>query len=154
VFIEDVRDNGTYLRTTWHPERRLFVVSTWSGEVCTGAVRLPAGEAAELATLLVDGLADATGTAPPATAPGAAPAAGPPGPPGPVVRRVGGEPTVGPRDAQGRPKDATPVPHLVPAPSPAGSRRPAGLPDWPTIRRWLTHRTSVPRLGRRADAAS
>jgi hypothetical protein len=138
VFIEDVRDNGTYLRTTWHPERRLFVVSTWAGEVCTGAVRLPAGEAAELATLLVDGLADASERPTPAAAPSSAPIVGPP-------LRAGGDPTVGPRDAHGRPQDAPtpparpgrPVPRARPTPRPA-------LPDWRTIARWLRdHRTDV-----------
>jgi hypothetical protein len=28
VFIEDVRGGGSYLRATWHPERRLFAIST------------------------------------------------------------------------------------------------------------------------------
>jgi hypothetical protein len=58
VFLEDVRGNGTYLRATWHPERRTFVVSTWVGEVCTGAVRLPAADATELVGLVVDGLSE------------------------------------------------------------------------------------------------
>jgi hypothetical protein len=58
VFIEDARRNGTYLRATWHPERRIFVLSTWNGDVCTGAVRLPAAEAADLVGLVADGLAE------------------------------------------------------------------------------------------------
>lgn len=58
VFVEDARGNGSYLRATWHPERRVFVLSTWYGDVCTGAVRLPAAEAADLVGLLVDGLSD------------------------------------------------------------------------------------------------
>jgi len=132
VFIEDVRDNGTYLRTTWHPERRLFVISTWTGEVCTGAVRLPAGEAAELATLLVDGLADAS--------------ARPDVPPAPVVGsplRVGGDPTVGPRDAHGRPQDAPPSHPGRPGWRARPTPRP-NLPDWRTIARWLRdHRTNI-----------
>jgi hypothetical protein len=75
VFIEDARRNGMYLRTTWHPEAGQFVISTWSDEVCTGAVRVPAAEAAELIGLFADGLADAaTAPAPPApsTRPGLA----------------------------------------------------------------------------------
>ena len=122
MFIEDIRENGMYLRTTWHPERRLFVVSTWSGEVCTGAVRLRASEAPELVSLLVDGLAESSSRRD-ATAAGAATGAAPPGT------------QVGPHDADGRPQDAPPS---------SPGRRPAGLPDWRTIRRWLRHRTGVP----------
>lgn len=62
VFIEDARRNGLYLRTTWHPEAGQFVISTWNDEVCTGAVRVPAAEAAELIALFADGLADAATT--------------------------------------------------------------------------------------------
>lgn len=36
MFVEDARRNGTYLRAAWHPEPRLFTISTWTGEVCTG----------------------------------------------------------------------------------------------------------------------
>jgi hypothetical protein len=66
VLIEDARRDGSYLRTTWHAERRAFVVSTWRGEVCTGAVRVPVAAAGELARLLVDGLTQAATTPPPA----------------------------------------------------------------------------------------
>jgi hypothetical protein len=59
VFIEDSRRDGAFLRVTWHPEGGQFVVSTWTDEVCTGAVRVPAAEAAPLIALLADGLADA-----------------------------------------------------------------------------------------------
>jgi hypothetical protein len=79
VFIEDARRNGAYLRATWHPERRVFVLSTWSGDVCTGAVRLPAADAADLVGLVADGLAElAVPPAAPAAASG--PAAGRAGP--------------------------------------------------------------------------
>jgi hypothetical protein len=67
VLIEDARRDGTYLRTTWHPERQAFVVSTWRNEVCTGAVRVPVAASGELARLLIDGLTDAATT--PATPP-------------------------------------------------------------------------------------
>jgi hypothetical protein len=68
VLIEDTRHDGSYLRTTWHAERRAFVVSTWRDEVCTGAVRVPVGAAGELARLLIDGLAEAA-TSPAPTGP-------------------------------------------------------------------------------------
>jgi len=56
VFIRDERNDGRYLRATWHPERQMFVVSTWHDEVCTGAVRMSARDAGDLVTLVVDGL--------------------------------------------------------------------------------------------------
>jgi hypothetical protein len=59
VFIQDARGDDTYLRATWHPERRAFVVSTWRGDVCTGAVRVPVGAAGDLVHVLVDGLTEA-----------------------------------------------------------------------------------------------
>ncbi len=73
MLIEDARRNGQHLRATWHPEKRQFVLSTWSSDVCTGAARLAAEDVAELTGLLVDGLADAAappaGPASPATVP-------------------------------------------------------------------------------------
>jgi hypothetical protein len=62
VLIGDARRNGRYLRATWHPEGRMFVLSTWTDEVCTGAVRVPVDQAADLVNLLADGLGDAAGT--------------------------------------------------------------------------------------------
>lgn len=59
VFVGDARENGVYLRATWHPDGGQFVVSTWNDEVCTGAVRVRAADAAPLIGLLADGLADA-----------------------------------------------------------------------------------------------
>jgi hypothetical protein len=59
VLIEDARRDGHHLRATWHPGRRQFVLSTWSADTCTGAAQLAVGDVAELASLLVDGLAEA-----------------------------------------------------------------------------------------------
>jgi hypothetical protein len=67
VFVEDARREGAYLRMTWHPDGRQFVVSTWIDDVCTGAVRVPVEEAAGLIGLLADGMAEATAAAPPPT---------------------------------------------------------------------------------------
>jgi hypothetical protein len=72
--VFDSRNDGTYLRATWHAEGRQFVVSTWRDDVCTGAVRVPASSAPELIGLLADGLADAATRpieVPPTPAPGA-----------------------------------------------------------------------------------
>jgi hypothetical protein len=60
--IGDIRNDGSYLRTTWHVEGRVFVVSTWNDQVCTGAIRIPVEGAAELVGLLADGLAEASVT--------------------------------------------------------------------------------------------
>lgn len=59
MLIEDSRRNGRYLRTTWHAEGRMFVLSTWTDEVCTGAVRIPVERAPDLINLLTDGVGDA-----------------------------------------------------------------------------------------------
>jgi hypothetical protein len=59
VLIEDARGNDRHLRATWHPETRQFVVSTWIGDTCTGAARLPAEEVADLTSLLLDGINEA-----------------------------------------------------------------------------------------------
>lgn len=62
--IDDARRNGNHLRTTWHADDRVFVVSTWNDRVCTSAVRIPVEQAADLAGLLVDGLGEAVGGTP------------------------------------------------------------------------------------------
>lgn len=78
MLIEDARRNGQHLRATWHPDKRQFVLSTWTADVCTGAARLAAEDVAELTGLLVDGLAEAATVrsapkpAAPATRPGLA----------------------------------------------------------------------------------
>ena len=59
VLIEDARRDGHHLRATWHPGRRQFVLSTWSTDTCTGVAQLAVEDAAELTSLLVDGLAEA-----------------------------------------------------------------------------------------------
>lgn len=73
VLIADARENGTYLRTTWHADRRMFVVSTWNDEVCLGAIRVPVEDAAELMSLLMDGLVEHIGDLPVPDVPPAAP---------------------------------------------------------------------------------
>jgi hypothetical protein len=59
VFVEDARRNGSFLRVTWHPEPRQFVVSNWEGNVCVGATQVPVDRSPELIALLADGLVDA-----------------------------------------------------------------------------------------------
>jgi hypothetical protein len=59
VFVEDERRDGKFLRMTWHPDRRTFVVSTWEGAVCVGAARIRVEQAPPLIEVLAWGLADA-----------------------------------------------------------------------------------------------
>jgi hypothetical protein len=60
VYVEDQRQDGKFLRMTWHPDRRTFVVSTWDGTVCVGATRVPVDQAPAMIGVLAQGLADAT----------------------------------------------------------------------------------------------
>jgi hypothetical protein len=69
VLIEDARRDGRVLRVSWHPERRQFVLSTWQGDVCSGAARVDVADGAELVGLLADGLAEAAAAPPPEVAP-------------------------------------------------------------------------------------
>jgi hypothetical protein len=64
VFVADARGNGHYLRTTWHTEGRTFVMSIWNEEVCLGAVRVPVEDAAEMVSLLMDGLVETVAAGP------------------------------------------------------------------------------------------
>jgi hypothetical protein len=68
VFLLDARGDGQYLRATWHPNGRLFVLSHWQDDVCVAATRLDVADAGELVALLATGLTDAATTpvAPPA----------------------------------------------------------------------------------------
>jgi hypothetical protein len=122
VFIADARRNGSYLRTTWHADGRMFVVSIWNEEVCLGAVRVPVEDAAEIVSLLMDGLIEVVASGPAATL----------GPaPGPGGRRRSAwdefrAPAAGvgpPRRDQGR-RHQAPAPHHRAAPPGAGA---AGL---------------------------
>ena len=59
ILLEDARGADRHLRVTWHPEPGQFNVSTWHGDVCSGAVRIDADHAAALIALLGHGMADA-----------------------------------------------------------------------------------------------
>jgi hypothetical protein len=66
VFVEDFRDNGAYLRATWHPDRAVVVLSHWQGDICRASTAIPVAEGSKLIELLVTALRDAavSGTAP------------------------------------------------------------------------------------------
>jgi hypothetical protein len=61
TLLPDARGVERFLRVSWHPDARQFVISTWVGEECVGTVRLVADAAAELVTVLSQGLADSAG---------------------------------------------------------------------------------------------
>jgi hypothetical protein len=58
VLIEDTREDGQYLRVTWHRDARQFVLSHWRDDTCVAATRIDPAAAADLVRLLADGLAD------------------------------------------------------------------------------------------------
>jgi hypothetical protein len=64
IFVSDVRGNGNYLRTTWHADGNMFVFSVWNGDVCLGAVRVPVEDAADMVSLLMDGMIDVVAAGP------------------------------------------------------------------------------------------
>jgi hypothetical protein len=60
VFIADARDDGTYLRATWHPQSRVVTISHWDpDDVCVAVTRLRVEDAGELVALLGHALGDA-----------------------------------------------------------------------------------------------
>ena len=71
AFLVDRRQDGSYLRVTWHPEQRAFVMSHWRDDVCLAATHLDVAEVAPLVSLLGNGLAEAAST-PAAVAPAVA----------------------------------------------------------------------------------
>ena len=61
LLLPDVRGDGSFVRVTWHPERRLVVLSHWHDDVCVSASRLAIEDAAELIAMLANALRDAAG---------------------------------------------------------------------------------------------
>jgi hypothetical protein len=59
VLIADVREDGTYIRVTWHLERSTFVLSHWDKNGCIAATRVSVDDVPQLIGLLTNGLADA-----------------------------------------------------------------------------------------------
>lgn len=55
--IEDTRRDGTWLRTTWHEDAGVFVISHWDDDVCVAATRIAVESASDLIAVLVAGLA-------------------------------------------------------------------------------------------------
>lgn len=56
--VPDVRGEGRALRTTWHHEAGVVVLSVWRDNVCVATTRLSPDDAAALVAALSDGLAD------------------------------------------------------------------------------------------------
>jgi hypothetical protein len=54
----DARRAARALRVSWHAEDGMVVLSIWDGPRCTGTVRIPADEVAELIHSLSLGLTD------------------------------------------------------------------------------------------------
>ena len=56
TWFADERGIDRRLKVTWHPERRMFVLSVWHRDSCTATFRLPVGDLPRLVRALVDGL--------------------------------------------------------------------------------------------------
>ncbi|MBV9283835.1 MAG: hypothetical protein JO176_04435 [Acidimicrobiia bacterium] len=54
-------ERGHGLRTTWHPDQGLVILSIWDGERCVGTFRLAQADVPRLASFLVEALGDAAG---------------------------------------------------------------------------------------------
>ena len=59
VLVRDARGVDRYVRATWHDDAGVFVISTWDGDLCTGAVRVEPADLGELMAVLARGMADA-----------------------------------------------------------------------------------------------
>lgn len=59
ALVEDVREDGAFLRVTWHDASNRFVVSHWRDNVCVAATQLDPAGAAPVIGVLADGLARA-----------------------------------------------------------------------------------------------
>jgi hypothetical protein len=59
VFVPDVRDELRYLRVTWHPDRRIVVLSHWRDDICLASTPIELDQISKLIGLLVAALEDA-----------------------------------------------------------------------------------------------
>ena len=56
--LGDSREDGRFLRVTWHPNTHTVVFSHWSGTVCTASTPVKLFEASKVIDLLVAALAE------------------------------------------------------------------------------------------------
>jgi hypothetical protein len=59
VLIHDQRRSGGFLRATWHPERKMLVISHWRNDICIASTAVGISDIPKLVSLLVAALADA-----------------------------------------------------------------------------------------------
>jgi hypothetical protein len=55
--FEDARDDGRFLRLSWHDAPNVCLLSLWRDEVCVGTFQLARESTPQLISALVDGLA-------------------------------------------------------------------------------------------------
>src|SRR5437764_10309098 len=70
TWFADERGIDRRMKVSWHPERRLFVLSVWHEDTCTATFRLPLADVPRLVGTLVEGLGQATGPGPTASSSG------------------------------------------------------------------------------------
>jgi hypothetical protein len=63
TWFADDRGIERRLKVSWHPERKLFVLSVWDRDTCTATFRLPVGEAPRLISALAHALGQAATSA-------------------------------------------------------------------------------------------
>ena len=59
AWFADDRGIERRLKVSWHPERRMLVLSLWHEDTCTATFRLPVADVARLVSTLVDALGQA-----------------------------------------------------------------------------------------------
>lgn len=59
TWFADDRGIDRRLKVSWHPERKLLVLSLWQGDTCTATFRLGVAEVPRLVRTLVDALGQA-----------------------------------------------------------------------------------------------
>ncbi len=59
TWFADERGIERRLKVSWHPERRILVLSVWQGDTCTTTFRLPVADVPRLVASLVEALGQA-----------------------------------------------------------------------------------------------
>lgn len=69
TWFADERGIDRRMKITWHPERKLLVLSLWHEDTCTATFRLGVAEVPRLVGTMVEALGNAARGAPDATTP-------------------------------------------------------------------------------------
>jgi hypothetical protein len=64
TWFADERGMERRLKVSWHPERRILVLSIWQGDTCATTFRLPVADVPRLVSSLVEALGQAAASHP------------------------------------------------------------------------------------------